>query len=86
MEYVTRYCCIILDFILRNHSGIPKNTTFRKLDLFPSSVQRTETLILLGPLKRGDPNQWFNVRNVVFFRIPDYLQTLKYKKNNPEYS
>jgi hypothetical protein len=34
-----------------------KNTTFRKLDLFPSSGEGRETPTLLGTLERANPNQ-----------------------------
>jgi hypothetical protein len=33
-----------------------KNTTFRKLDLFPSSGEGMGTSTLLGPLTRADPS------------------------------
>jgi hypothetical protein len=33
------------------------NTTFRKLDMFPSSGAGKKT-ILLGPLERASPNHW----------------------------
>jgi hypothetical protein len=35
-----------------------ENTTFRKLDLFPSSGEGRETPTLLGPLERANLNQW----------------------------
>jgi hypothetical protein len=34
------------------------NTTFRKLDLFPSSGAGKIKPILLGPLERASPNHW----------------------------
>jgi hypothetical protein len=37
-----------------------ENTTFRKLDLFPSSVEGRETPALLGPLERANLNHWTN--------------------------
>jgi hypothetical protein len=43
-------------FGLRPLSGILKNTTFRKLDLFPSSVEGWETPTQLSPLERANPN------------------------------
>jgi hypothetical protein len=39
-------------------SGILKNTTFRQLDLFPSSAERWETATLLGPLGRANLSCW----------------------------
>jgi hypothetical protein len=50
-------------------SGIPKNTTFRKLDLFPSWGEGGEkTPIQLGPLERANLNHHrSSFRNVVFF-------------------
>jgi hypothetical protein len=40
-------------------SGIPKNTTFRKLDLFPSSGEGGEKILTqLGPLERANLNHW----------------------------
>jgi hypothetical protein len=46
-----------LDSVLR-----PKftNTTFRKLDLFPSSCDGRETRNLLGPLERANLSHWSN--------------------------
>jgi hypothetical protein len=42
-------------------SCIPKNTTFRKLDLFPSSGEGGEkTPTQLGPLERANFNHWTN--------------------------
>jgi hypothetical protein len=38
--------------------GIKRNTAFRGLDLFPSTVEGWETPTLLGPLEITDPNQW----------------------------
>jgi hypothetical protein len=53
--------CVVQN--LQNFSGlfpspcIPKNTTFRKLDLFPSSGEGGEkTPTQLGPLKRANLN------------------------------
>jgi hypothetical protein len=37
--------------VIKKHSKNSKNTTFRKLDLFPSSGEGQPTL--LGPLERG---------------------------------
>jgi hypothetical protein len=44
----------LLDFELRRSSDILKKTTFRKLDLFPSSGEEGETSTLLGPLERAN--------------------------------
>jgi hypothetical protein len=35
-----------------------KNTTFRKLDIFPSSGEGRKTLTLLGSLERANLNRW----------------------------
>jgi hypothetical protein len=44
----------------RPSSGILKNTTLRKLDLFPFlSVGETPTL--LGPLEKANPSHWIEV-------------------------
>jgi hypothetical protein len=37
--------------------------TFRKLDLFPSSCEKRETPILLGPFKRTNLNHWTSFSN-----------------------
>jgi hypothetical protein len=47
------------------------NTTFRKLDLLPSSGEARETPTLLDPLERANLNHWTRTetdhfRNVVF--------------------
>jgi hypothetical protein len=44
-----------------------KNTTFRKLDLFPASGEGWGTPTLLGPLERANLNQIF--RPVVFYNV-----------------
>jgi hypothetical protein len=41
--------------IVRNSNEL-ENTTFRKLDLFPSSGEERETSTLLGPLERDNHN------------------------------
>jgi hypothetical protein len=49
-------------------SGIPKkNTTFRKLDLFPSSGEGGEkTPTQLGPLERANLNHWsVNIKSLL---------------------
>jgi hypothetical protein len=46
-----------LDFVRYPVLETPENTTFRRLDLFPSSGERWETHILLGPLERADLNR-----------------------------
>jgi hypothetical protein len=46
------------DFGICISSGILKNTTFRKLDLFPSSGWGGGTPTLLGPLERANLNHW----------------------------
>jgi hypothetical protein len=52
-----------LDFwtlsIVQNSNQL-ENTTFQKLDLFPSSGEVRETPILLGPLERANLNHWIN--------------------------
>jgi hypothetical protein len=45
--------------IVRHSTGL-ENTTFQKLDLFPSSGKGRETLTLLGHLKRATINRWSN--------------------------
>jgi hypothetical protein len=60
-------------------SDIPKNTTFRKLDLFPSSgVGGEEDIYSVGPFRETESHSLSpedgnrsNFRNVVFFGIPD---------------
>jgi hypothetical protein len=55
LEYF-KTCFIITGFmdfaIIRNYKLL-ENSTFRKLDLFPFSLQGRETPILWGPLERG---------------------------------
>jgi hypothetical protein len=48
-------------FGLCRSSIILKNTTFRKMDLFPSSHDVWETPTLLGPLERANLNQSSNL-------------------------
>jgi hypothetical protein len=48
--------------IIQNSKQL-ENTTFRKLDLFPSSGDRKETPTLLGPLERANLNHWFSHNN-----------------------
>jgi hypothetical protein len=79
----------LLAFGLCPSSGILKNTTFRKLDVFASSGELWETPALFGPLERarssdsGVPHRSSedrtrsSFRNVVFFRIPDDGQVQK---------
>jgi hypothetical protein len=58
MLYATLNCWV---FGLCPFSGILtklENTTFRKLDLFPSSGYGWETATLLGPLERANLNHW----------------------------
>jgi hypothetical protein len=45
---------------------ILKNTTFRKLDLFPPSGERRETPTLLGPSERANLNHWKNICFIMF--------------------
>jgi hypothetical protein len=61
-------------------SGILEKTTFRKLDLFPSSGEGGGEDTQLGPLERANLNHWSPspeegkrscFRNVVFTRISD---------------
>jgi hypothetical protein len=54
-------------YVVQNFSGIspssciPKNTTFRKLDLFPSSGEGGgEDTYSVGPLERTNLNHWTN--------------------------
>jgi hypothetical protein len=48
------------------------NTTFRKLDLLPSSGEGGRgTPTLLGPLDRANFNHWTNVVLSSYFRFPD---------------
>jgi hypothetical protein len=35
-----------------------ENTTFRELDLFPSSYEERETSTMLGPIERANLNHW----------------------------
>jgi hypothetical protein len=48
----------LLDFVHRPEFQIPQNTTFRKLDLFPSSGEGKETPTLLDPLERANLSHW----------------------------
>jgi hypothetical protein len=45
-----------------------KNTTFRKLDPFPSSGKIMVALALLGPLERASLNHWSTFWNMFFFQ------------------
>jgi hypothetical protein len=47
-----------------------KNTTFRKLYLFPSSVEDWETPTLLGPLERANLSHWITYVNISIY-IPE---------------
>jgi hypothetical protein len=48
-------------------SGILENTTFRKLDLFPSSGEGGgEDTTQLGPLERANLNHWTSDGNILF--------------------
>jgi hypothetical protein len=47
-----------LDFVHRPVFQITRNTTFRKLDLFPFSGELRETPTLLGPLERANLNNF----------------------------
>jgi hypothetical protein len=42
-----------------------KNTTFQKLDLFPSSGKMKVALTLLGPLERGSLNHWTRINGII---------------------
>jgi hypothetical protein len=44
-------------------SGILKNTTFRKLDLLPSSGEGVETPTLFGRLERANLSHWLALSN-----------------------
>jgi hypothetical protein len=70
---VTENCCILeydahlslrttgfLDFVHRAEFQILENTTFRKLDLVPSSGERRETPTLLVSLDRANLKHWIN--------------------------
>jgi hypothetical protein len=48
----------VLDGFNRPKLSILENTTFRKLDLFPSSGEEKGTPTLLGPLERTNFNHW----------------------------
>lgn len=55
-------CFIALEIFGKSNSNVLKskqleNTTYRKLDMCPSSRSK-ETPILLGPLERANPNHW----------------------------
>jgi hypothetical protein len=67
-----------------------KNTTFRKLDLFPSSGDEGTTSALLGPSEKTNVNHWTPPPNLrtetdvvsetfssIVFRIPDVGQSTK---------
>jgi hypothetical protein len=47
-----------LQFVNRLELLIIEMTTFRKLNLIPSSDEGRETHILLGPLEKSDLNHW----------------------------
>jgi hypothetical protein len=51
-----------LDFIHRLEFEILENTTFRKLDLFPSSGEGGKTPTVLGPIKRANLYLWSSDR------------------------
>jgi hypothetical protein len=79
MVYNTRDSWV---FGLCPSSGILKNTTFRKLDLFPSAGKGWETPALLGPLERANLNHW---SSIVYFRIPDDGQVQKSSNPNRDF-
>jgi hypothetical protein len=57
LVYCNHACIIgLLEFYVS--SSILKDTTFRKLDLFPPSIEGGETNILERPLERANLNHW----------------------------
>jgi hypothetical protein len=76
----------LLRFVLCLSSDILKNTTFRKLDLFPSSGEGVRGIYYVGPLSQqsryrthGVRNR-FSLRNFVCFRISEGRNNLKNSK------
>jgi hypothetical protein len=56
-----------LDFVHCPEYYIIENTTFRKLDLFPSSGEGREITILLFPLERVNLNHWTDETFFIFY-------------------
>jgi hypothetical protein len=54
--------------IVRN-SKLLENTTFRKLDLFPSSGERNQTPSLLAPLERANFKHWIKFANPIILSV-----------------
>jgi hypothetical protein len=54
-----------LDFVHLPVLQTQKNTTFRKVDLFPSSGEGRETSILLGLLERANINHWATYVSII---------------------
>jgi hypothetical protein len=53
-----------------------KSTTFRKLDLFPSSGHRGKTPNQLGPLERANLNHLTNLRKLgMYIMAPEPIST-----------
>jgi hypothetical protein len=65
------YSTGVLDFVHRPIFWKLENTTFRKLDLFPSSGEREKTPTRLGPLESA------NLLRFLVSRIPDDGQSPK---------
>jgi hypothetical protein len=53
-------------FGLYPSSDVLKDTTFRKLDLFPSSGEGLEIPTLLGPLERANLNHCIKIHKLKF--------------------
>jgi hypothetical protein len=66
-QYFTLRISVFLDFVHRPVFYKLENTTFRQLDLFPSSGEGLrKTFSLLGLLETTNLNHWKQIRNVVF--------------------
>jgi hypothetical protein len=59
-QFITFTIIASLDFAHRPELEILENTTFRKLDVYPSSGEERKTRTLLGPSKRANLNDWTN--------------------------
>jgi hypothetical protein len=58
VEFTAHRITGFLDFVYRPAIYKLENTTFRKLDLFPSSCGGKEARSLFGPSERANPNHW----------------------------
>jgi hypothetical protein len=65
-----------MDFVNRPEISIIENTTFRKLDVVPSSGKGRETPRLLGPLETANLSRWTSWVIEVFLRDPTVWVTL----------